>query len=159
MYFHKTVPSQSLRIKPSSCSLLLCASLAYICTAILSWRFFLLKLPLGSIPLSTPSSFQACSLSLSCFKKCVTVYISWSSYSKKNCYTGTYGFAFFKINYFCRAGFGKLCKEPVSEYFRLMGHIVSVITIQLYNCNTKAAIDNIWRRRCDCVPIIFFKNK
>lgn len=47
----------------------------------------------------------------------------------------------FKLN-IVRARVGKLFEEPISDYYRLMDQIVSVTSIQLYSCNTKAAIDN-----------------
>lgn len=47
----------------------------------------------------------------------------------------------FKLN-IVGAGVGKLFEKQIIDYSRLMDQIVSVTSIQLYNCNAKAAIDN-----------------
>lgn len=75
------------------------------------------------------------------FRKHVTIYIDCSTYNKENI-TQEHANLYFKIDYAVGAGVGKIFKEPISEYFRLMSQIVPVASIQLYNCNSKAAINN-----------------
>jgi hypothetical protein len=53
-------------------------------------------------------------------------------------------------------------KGPDSKYLRLSGHTVSVLTIQLYNCSRKTAMNNMWINGHGCVPIklyLYNKNK
>lgn len=71
----------------------------------------------------------------------MTIYIDCSTYSKENI-TQQHTNLYFKIDYAVGAGVGKIFKEPFSEYFRLMSQIVPVTSIQLYNYNSKAAINN-----------------
>lgn len=41
-----------------------------------------------------------------------------------------------------------VCTGPASKYFRLVSHKISVATVQLCCCHTKAAIDNTKQEAC-----------